>query len=154
MEESTTVTDKPRKNRARIWIVVIACVIVCIAAIYLFVIPSKFEYAIGEKLPGSAEVIHSDIDLAPFDQIHRFAISFSDDQARDLLVKKWRLQTGSSDIMSTSSINDPSWWPRAQLDQIEQSGECYGRVDDPSAQWWTIWIDRNNNLLYLETGSW
>ena len=154
MDESTNHTEKPRKNRSRIWIVLITCVVFLIVAIYLFVIPSKFEFAVGEKLPGSAEVVHSDIDLAPFDQIHRFAISFTDDQARDLFIKKWRLQTGASAIMSSSSINDPSWWPRPQLDQIEQSGECYGRVDNQTEQWWTIWIDRNNQLLYLETGSW
>jgi len=153
-DTTTNHVDQPRKHLARIGILVVTCLVVLIAVLYLFVIPSKFEYAIGERLPSTAEVVNSDIDIAPFDQIHRFAISFTDDQTRDLLVKKWRLQTGSSDIMSSSNMNDPSWWPRTQLDQIEQSGECYGRIDDSSEQWWTIWIDRNNKLLYLETGNW
>jgi hypothetical protein len=154
-EETHDATNKPSQNRIWKWFVAILVTIgLCFTLIYIFVIPSKFEYAIGEKLPDTAKVVQADIDLAPFDQIHRFSISFSDDQTRDLLINKWKLNAGSADMMSSSSVGLPAWWPTAQLSQIEQSGECYGRVDNASEQWWSIWIDRNANLLFLETGSW
>lgn len=153
--DQTPNQSPPRHKKLVLFLSIgLACFVGLLASIYIFAIPSKFELATEEKLPGSAKVVHADYDLAPFDQIHRFAISFKDDQARDLLVQKWQLTAGSSDIMSSSSINDPAWWPRTQLESIEQSGECYGRVDDLNEQWWTIWIDRNTDLLYLEMGNW
>ncbi|MEZ6142221.1 MAG: hypothetical protein R3B84_16810 [Zavarzinella sp.] len=154
-EATGTATNKATKIRTWKWLVAILGTIgLCLLLLYFFLIPSKFEYAIGEKLPSTAKVVQSDIDIAPFDQIHRFSIAFSDDQTRDLLINKWQLQTGSADIMSSSTVGLPAWWPTAQIKQIEQTGECYGRINNATEQWWSVWIDRKTNMLYLETGSW
>ena len=109
---------------------------------------------IGEELPKTAEVVNSQYDYVPHDPIHRFAIAFTDDQARDLLISKYRLTNNPSDIMGSDSPHAASWWPATRLQQIEANGECFGRVDQATEQWWTIWIDRKTKILYFEAGQW
>lgn len=157
--QSNQPKNTPPKKRFLKWVLGIGLAVVLICGgvptlIYVFFVPSSIEMAIGQPLPDTAEVTNAAYDFSPIDPLHRFEIAFTDDQARDLLIAKWNLQSGAGDIMTTGASNVPSWWPSGRLDQIEESGECYGRVDDQMEQWWAIWVDRENNLLYFEAGDW
>ncbi|MFN3168091.1 MAG: hypothetical protein ACE37H_13605 [Phycisphaeraceae bacterium] len=157
-KETSQPGNWPRKRMIK-WIAggVLGFVLVCgglPTAIYLFIVPSKIELVIGEKLPKTAEVVNSQYDYVPHDPIHRFAIAFTDDQARDLLIAKYKLTNNPSDIMGSGATHKAAWWPTSRLQDIETNGECYGRVDDAGEQWWTLWVDRENNLLYFEAGKW
>lgn len=155
-EQSTTQTSRKRVTKRVARIVVFGLLLVCILStlIYIFLIPSKIELVIGEDLPKTAEVVNSQYDYVPHDPIHRFAIAFTDDQARDLLIKKYKLANNPSDIMGSGASNLPTWWPTTRLQDIETNGEYYGRVNSATEQWWTVWIDHENNLLYFEAGKW
>jgi hypothetical protein len=84
---------------------------------------------------------------------HEFQFSFTDDALRDAIVKEWNLTRGGR-VVGMAEKTGAAWWPRqATLDALP---EKYGRVDpnDPNGVVYrSLWVDRQNGMLYAEFGN-
>lgn len=88
------------------------------------------------------------------DWTYRFEIAYSDDQARDQMVNTWKLQPGVQGQNYTGGNDTPAWWPAGRINDIQLNCEWYIREDEQLERWWMVWVDREHDRLYVETGRW
>lgn len=149
--------NKPKSNRRIKWAICIcvACFMTCCGfptLIYTLFVPTLYETRFGQPLPKGAEVVHDQWDQNGFDVAYRFVIAYEDNQTRDQIIQAWSLQPGQGTRLSSSDL--PVWWPVGRIDQINASGEVYSRIDNQTGNWWSLWVDQENGLLYIEEGTW
>jgi hypothetical protein len=107
---------------------------------------------VGE-LPMSARLVEHETVRHGFDYSHLFEFSCSDQALRDTLVRRWTLQdlTGADEDPVSFVINDhPSWWPSSLSSAIRK----YGRSDESSEEYWSVWQESETGPLYVEVGRW
>lgn len=108
------------------------------------------------NLPTSAELIDSHESQAGFDSSQGYCFRVQDDQLLDLLVKHWKLaKTTDPRDPATSflGLEPPPGWPTA--DRLANYPEQYEReVTEGGERYWSVWVDRELNLLWAEKGKW
>jgi hypothetical protein len=85
-----------------------------------------------------------------FDTSAAWCIEFYTQLDIDAIVAEYGLShcaPDSDELLSFVSLNPPSWW---KVSGIE---ETYARWDQEREQYWSLWIDRDAGLLFLEIGA-
>lgn len=108
---------------------------------------------IVDKLPISACLVRHKLIPHGIDYCQLFEFSCSDTALRDALVSKWRLRdlTDGNDEMFSFVENDhPAWWtPNAP-----SATRKFGRHDEDSESYMSVWEQSKTGRLYVEVGRW
>lgn len=113
--------------------------------LYLTATPS-YQERIGEPLPPTATIIHEQ-GMYGFDSYYFGMINFEDDQARNQAIRQWNLLPGNTELMDSSHY--PRTWDIPRIRSIMQSGEHYSNHQENTQRRRQLWVDRENNLLYI-----
>jgi hypothetical protein len=112
-----------------------------------------FSYHFDFPLPSTAKYLNHHHSRG-IDSGDEFEFAFTDNQLRDAIIRQWNLQpavdpNGARSFARLTSTEP--WWPGARLDQLP---ERYGRIDEATARYWSLWVDRANGKVYVESGEW
>lgn len=113
---------------------------------------SRHVPIIGE-LPSSARLVRHEFSRHGFDYVHLFKFACSDATLRDSLVIRWRLRDlTESDEAPTSFMENahPDWW----IPSTPPASHRFGRSDEDSERYWSVWEQSESGLLYIEVGRW
>jgi len=106
------------------------------------------------SFPPSAMLLHYQREQAGFDVSYAFVFRVTDNRWRDQIIADWQLQTvGDKDkeLRTFISLRPPVWWPAKRLQSMP---ERYERDDESTERYWSLWVDRDKQLLYCERGRW
>ena len=107
-------------------------------------------------MPATAYLINSHHHQAGFDSSQGYCFRVEDDQLRDLLIKHWkldRINDPRDPSISFVETDPPPWWPPEG--QLAKLPEQYEREAlEGGERYWSVWIDRDHNLLWAERGKW
>jgi len=116
---------------------------------------SRPPYApIIDELPISARLVRHERIRHGVDYCHLFEFSCSDAALRERLVSRWQLRdlARSNEKAPTSfAENDhPDWW----MPDTPATTRRFGRSDDDSESYVSVWEQSETRRLYVEVGRW
>jgi hypothetical protein len=115
--------------------------------------PQRPYSEIVDKLPQSANLVRHELIWHGFDPCHVFEFSCADAALRDELVSRWQLRdlTDSADGPVTFLENThPTWW----TPDVPAAIRRFGRHDDDSESYLSVWEHSDTGRLYVEVGRW
>lgn len=115
---------------------------------------SQPPYAqIVDELPESASLVRHELIWHGLDHCHLFVFSCSDTALRDQLVSRWQLRDLTDSEDSPVSFADnahPTWW----TPDTPSATHKFGRHDDESEGYLSVWEQSETGRLYVEVGRW
>jgi hypothetical protein len=143
----------PRRSRAAIIFALLAIVLVTLAyGGILFLLQPPYAQIV-DHLPESATLVRHESIRHGLDRCHVFEFSCSDNELRDQLVAKWQLLdlNDSADGPVTFLENKhPNWW----TPDTPPPTHRFGRHDDESESYLSVWEQSEQGRLYVEVGRW
>lgn len=105
-----------------------------------------------EKLvfPETSEILHEYVSEPGIDRTDAILVRFEDDATVEMIVSAYTLTRcdGDTEPRSFLLFDHPDWWTTEDLK------ERYARTDENREVYWSLWVDRDRHLLYVERGSW
>ena len=140
-----------RLTRGRLAAILLSAVIV--VAMIAALLPHLPKDGIPWSLPATASLEDSYDRSGLMYASHSYCFRVTDDQLLDLLIDRWKLvrveNASHVAISFTATADDPPhWWPSEQ--SLSDSPEQYRHME--RHQYWSVWVDREHNILWAETG--
>lgn len=140
----------------RLSFAILLLVVACTFLVACLVIRSLAEppyIQIVDELPISTRLVRHELIRCGIDYCRLYEFSCSDTALRDKLVSKWRLRdlTGSNETpMSFMEYDHPDWW----TPNVPAATHKFGRRDDDSESYLSLWEQSETGRLYVEVGRW
>ena len=160
MSRESVIGDGQSPVRRTPWRVlfVLAFFLLLVCAFSVLRLPIRFwvqppHVRIVGELPTSARLVRHQLVRHGLDYCHLFEFACSDTRLRDGLVRKWRLRdlSGSNEDPYSFVVHDsPSWWP-SDLTSVSAK---FGRVDETTEEYWSVWEETETGRVYVEVGRW
>jgi hypothetical protein len=142
-----------RRSRAAIIFALLAIVLVMVAYGGIRFLSQPPYAQIVDRLPESAKLVRHELIRHGLDHCHVFEFSCSDTALRDQLVARWQLRdlTDSADGPVTFlESKHPNWW----TPNTPAATHKFGRHDDESEGYLSVWEQSETGRLYVEVGRW
>lgn len=115
------------------------------------------------ELDDRESIVHYEQNKAGFSDRH-YSMVYSKNETNIVqkIIEDWGLKHKSlfkdekynTRPISFTAVWDPKpeWWPSTiELNEIEES---YMRILDHEERYWSMWVPSNENVVYIERGSW
>ena len=142
-----------RSWRLPIFAVLSAAVVCLLAGLVIRLLRTPPYAELVDELPASARLDRYESVRHGSDHCHVFEFRCSDSTLLDTLVGRWRLRDltdSGEEPVSFMEYEHPDWWtPNAP-----SAARRFGRSDDKSETYISVWEQRQTGRLYVETGRW
>jgi len=105
-------------------------------------------------LPAGSTLVEYESFRSGFELKYGFVYRVPDNQLRDTLIARWHLvpapASASGEPIDTLD-GRAAWWPSSRLKTLP---EAYHLSKYSDQRYWSVWIDRDNDLIYVQYGRW
>jgi hypothetical protein len=127
------------------------------AVVCLALGPDPYARHFEAAMPSATQLMHDAKNRAGFGDVsHAFVLEVPDDQLLDQIVREWSLKPSVEDDDHTTpslvALHPPSWRP--DENRPETMPIQYEWIDWRAERYRSVWVDRDNRLLYAKFGRW
>ncbi|GAB6184554.1 hypothetical protein [Thermopirellula anaerolimosa] len=108
---------------------------------------------IVDELPISARLVRHEQIRHGLDYCHLFEFSCSDAALREKLVSRWQLRDltrSDEEPLLSVAYDHPDWW----MPDTPPATRKFGRRDDNTESYVSVWEHSKTGRLYVEVGRW